>query len=119
MFSETTSKPPTAVKPAGTSSAKNTYLLAYNALSAVLWVGLLTQTVTIGAHEIGNARKAGAFFGGDNALTAIKRGLSSGKVFKELETYTRWVQTLAGLEVFHSLAGQSMEHDFSLCDGSC
>jgi very-long-chain (3R)-3-hydroxyacyl-CoA dehydratase len=95
----------TTAKSTPSSPAKNTYLLAYNALSAALWAGVLYQTVTIGAHEINTARKAGIFFGGQNSLKAIQTGLSSGRIFKELNEYTRLTQSLAGLEVLHSLLG--------------
>ncbi|KAF2851326.1 PTPLA-domain-containing protein [Plenodomus tracheiphilus IPT5] len=105
MPPKTTTKP----KPAP-SEAKNAYLLTYNALSAALWAGVLYQTLAIATHEISNARKAGAFFGGNTnsvvgGLSAIKTGLSSGKVYQELEVYTRLVQSVAGLEVVHSLVG--------------
>jgi very-long-chain (3R)-3-hydroxyacyl-CoA dehydratase len=89
------------------SPAKNAYLLAYNALSAALWASVLYQTITIGSHEVANARKAGVLFGGgkQGVLGDVKRGLSSGKVYGELEAYTRGVQTVAGMEVLHSLFG--------------
>jgi hypothetical protein len=90
------------------SGMKNTYLLAYNAVSAALWAGVLYQTVTTGAHEVTNARKAGMLYGGgNNVVTAVQRGLGSGKVYNSLESYTRIVQTLAGMEVLHSLFGKS------------
>lgn len=91
-------------KPAS-SPVKNTYLLAYNAVSAALWAGVLYKTVTIGAHEVQSARKAGTFFG-RNDLQSAAAGLASGKVFGELDEYTRLVQSLAGLEVVHSLVGE-------------
>jgi len=87
------------------SPIKNTYLLAYNAVSAALWAGVLYKTVTIGAQEVQSARKAGSFFG-RNDLQSAAAGLASGKVFAELEEYTRLVQSLAGLEVLHSLVGE-------------
>ncbi|KAI4933276.1 hypothetical protein J4E85_003681 [Alternaria conjuncta] len=90
-------------KPSG--GAKNAYLMLYNAVSAALWAGVLFQTVTIGANEVVNAQKAGAFFGKGDWFTAAKRGLGSGKVYGNLEGYTRGVQTLAGMEVLHSLVG--------------
>ena len=96
---------PNDQRPAKQSGAKNAYLLAYNAASAALWAGVLYQTVTIGANEVVNAQKAGAFFGSDDWFTATRRGLASGKVYDSLEGYTRTVQTLAGLEVLHSLVG--------------
>ncbi|KAJ4982831.1 protein tyrosine phosphatase-like protein [Stagonosporopsis vannaccii] len=92
-------------RPRPTSSPiKNTYLLAYNAVSAALWAGVLYKTVTIGSQEVQSARKAGSFFG-RNDLQSAAAGLASGKVFAELEEYTRFVQSLAGLEVLHSLVG--------------
>jgi very-long-chain (3R)-3-hydroxyacyl-CoA dehydratase len=94
-----------ASKPRPSSPVKNSYLLAYNALSAALWAGVLYKTVTIGATEVQTARKAGSFFGRDE-LNNVAAGLGSGKVFKELETYTRLTQSLAGLEVLHSLVGK-------------
>ena len=96
---------PNDQRPAKQSGAKNAYLLAYNAASAALWAGVLYQTVTIGANEVVNAQKAGAFFGSDDWFTATRRGLASGKVYDSLEGYTRTVQTLAGLEVLHTLVG--------------
>jgi hypothetical protein len=92
-------------KPQG--GAKNAYLLTYNALSAALWAGVLYQTVKVGGHEVANARKAGALFGGNqrSEWQAIRRGLGSGRAYDGLEGYTRGVQTLAGLEVLHSLVG--------------
>jgi very-long-chain (3R)-3-hydroxyacyl-CoA dehydratase len=99
---------PNDQRPAKQSGAKNAYLLAYNAVSAALWAGVLYQTVTIGGNEVVNAQKAGAFFGSNDWFTATKRGLASGKVYDSLEGYTRTVQTLAGLEVLHSLVGTSL-----------
>jgi hypothetical protein len=94
-----------ASKPRPASSpVKNAYLLAYNAVSAALWAGVLYKTVTIGAHEVQTARKAGSFFGRSD-FNSVVTGLGSGKVFSELEQYTRLVQSLAGLEVLHSLVG--------------
>ncbi|KAF1831893.1 PTPLA-domain-containing protein [Decorospora gaudefroyi] len=95
-----------SAKPQSSSPTKNAYLLAYNALSAALWAGVLYQTVTIGSHEVSNARKAGVIYGGGgDVLTAMQRGLASGKVYDGLEGYTRIVQSLAGLEVAHSVIG--------------
>jgi very-long-chain (3R)-3-hydroxyacyl-CoA dehydratase len=90
-------------------AVKNTYLLLYNAVSAALWVGVLYNVLTIGLHEVGNARKAGVLFGdGPSFLGAVQRGLGSGKVYKEMESYTRVVQSLAGMEILHSLFGTSL-----------
>jgi len=87
------------------SAGKNTYLLAYNALSAALWAGVLYKTVTIGSQEISKAGRDGWVKSGEGPLGALYTGLSSGKVYDDLEAYTRTVQSLAGLEVLHSLFG--------------
>lgn len=100
-------------RPAKSSPVKNAYLLAYNAVSATLWAGVLYKTVTIGAHEIESARKAGSFFGRSD-LQSAAAGLASGKVFGELDEYVRLVQSLAGLEVLHSLVGKSL-NSLALC----
>ncbi|KAF5846186.1 hypothetical protein GGP41_003566 [Bipolaris sorokiniana] len=96
---------PNDQRPAKQSGAKNAYLLTYNAVSAALWAGVLYHTATIGVNEVLNAHKAVAFFGNGDWPTAIQRGLSSAKVYDNLEYYTRTVQSLAGLEVLHSLVG--------------
>lgn len=98
---------------------KNVYLLAYNAVSAALWAGVLYQTATIGATEVVNAQKAGAFFGKGDWITATQRGLSSAKVYDNLEQYTRFVQSLAGLEVLHSLFGMFVPPSFSFSQRLC
>jgi very-long-chain (3R)-3-hydroxyacyl-CoA dehydratase len=90
---------------APSSPAKNGYLLAYNALSAALWAGVLYKTVNIGSQEVQAASKDGWISSGAGPLEAVRKGLSSGKVYAELEGYTRAVQSLAGLEVVHSLVG--------------
>jgi very-long-chain (3R)-3-hydroxyacyl-CoA dehydratase len=89
-----------------TSGAKNTYLLAYNALSAALWAGVLYQTLTIGSAEVSHASKDGWIKSGESVLGALQEGLGSGKVYDGLEVYTRGVQSLAGLEVMHSVFGK-------------
>ncbi|KAF2703541.1 PTPLA-domain-containing protein [Pleomassaria siparia CBS 279.74] len=59
------------------------YLLVYNALSAALWATVLAKVV----------------------LTAAGKGVASGAVYVEAERFTRLTQTVAGLEVLHSLLG--------------
>ena len=105
MPSKTT---PAARKPAPSSPVKNAYLLAYNAASAALWAGVLYKTITIGAQEVSAAQKAGSFFGRSDlkGLDAVGTALGNGRVFGELDEYTRLVQSLAGLEVLHSLVGR-------------
>ena len=89
------------------SGAKNTYLLTYNALSAALWASILYRVLTLGGHEISNARKAGLLFGGggQGVIGDVFKGLASGKVYNEMEGWVRGVQSLAGMEVLHSLFG--------------
>lgn len=97
------SKPPTPSSP-----LKNTYLLAYNALSAALWAGVLYKTLTIGSSEIQRVSQKGWITNGASGpVEAFNKGLGSGQVYDELEAYTRLTQTLAGLEVGHSLVGTS------------
>jgi very-long-chain (3R)-3-hydroxyacyl-CoA dehydratase len=87
------------------SAAKNAYLLAYNAVSAALWAGVLYKTIAVGANEVNAASQNGWIKAGEGPLGAVQKGLGSGKVYDELEMYTRMVQSLAGLEVVHSLVG--------------
>jgi hypothetical protein len=97
--------PKTQRKPAPPSPLKNIYLLAYNALNAALWAGVLYKTLTIGTAEVIRASKSGWLSSGEDAIGALQKGLGSGKVYDELEKYTRLTQTLAGLEVLHSIFG--------------
>lgn len=62
---------------------KRQYLISYNAISAALWFGVLAQVL----------------------LIAPSQGLESGKVYEGLERYARLTQSLAGLEILHSLVG--------------
>jgi very-long-chain (3R)-3-hydroxyacyl-CoA dehydratase len=89
---------------------KQTYLVLYNALSAALWAGVLYRTATTASSAIAAARKDGYIASGASPLDAVQTGLSSGKVYDELETYTRLVQSLAGLEVVHSAFGTLAAH---------
>lgn len=99
------SKTTAAQRRPASSPAKNTYLIAYNAISAALWAGVLYKTVTIGANEVNNASKNGWITSGEPPLAALQKGLGSGKVYDGLEEYTRLTQSLAGLEVLHSIFG--------------
>lgn len=90
---------------ASPSPAKNTYLLAYNAVSAALWAGVLYKTISISTNEIATAQKSGVLFSGNSGLQGVLKGLGSGRVYGQLENYTRLTQSLAGLEVLHSLLG--------------
>jgi very-long-chain (3R)-3-hydroxyacyl-CoA dehydratase len=91
--------------PPPSSPLKNTYLVAYNALNAALWAGVLYKTVSIGSREVSAASKNGWLTNGEGPLGALQKGLGSGAVYDELEGYTRLTQSLAGLEVLHSLFG--------------
>jgi very-long-chain (3R)-3-hydroxyacyl-CoA dehydratase len=72
-------------KPA--SPLNTAYLLAYNGISALLWAGVLYKVVFISARE-----------GMDN----------NGKVYAETAQFARLVQSVAGLEVLHSLLGKML-----------
>lgn len=61
------------------------YLQAYNWVSAMLWLGVLARVVMIGWMD----------------------GLESGKVYEGTEKVCRLTQSLAGLEVLHSVLGKS------------
>ncbi|KAF2789452.1 PTPLA-domain-containing protein, partial [Melanomma pulvis-pyrius CBS 109.77] len=65
------------------SSLNTAYLLAYNFVSAALWLTVL----------------------GKVALNAPSNGASSVKVYAETEKFARLTQSVAGLEVLHSLLG--------------
>jgi very-long-chain (3R)-3-hydroxyacyl-CoA dehydratase len=86
---------------------KQTYLILYNALSAALWAGVLYRTLTTASSAIAHEHKDGPILSGASPLSALTTGLRSGKVYDDLETYTRLTQTLAGLEVVHSAFGPS------------
>ncbi|KAI1144363.1 PTPLA-domain-containing protein [Hypoxylon sp. FL0543] len=69
-------------KPANKSSpVKNGYLILYNAVSAVLWLTVLGRVV--GANLTGSPRQ----------------------VYPVVGEFCKWTQTLAGMEVLHSLLG--------------
>lgn len=88
------------------SAAKNAYLIAYNAVSAALWAGVLYQTLNVGTKEITAAHKSQSLFSGKpNPVETVLSGLSTGRVFDELDNYTRLTQSVAGLEILHSLLG--------------
>lgn len=67
------------------SAPKRVYLVAYNALNAVLWSVVLGRTVA----------------------TLYARGLDAGpaSVYPAVGEWTKWTQTLAALEIAHSLLG--------------
>lgn len=63
------------------SSLKRAYLVSYNTLSAVLWYIVLARTVK----------------------TLITAGPEA--VYPAVGEWTKWTQTLAGLEIVHSVLG--------------
>lgn len=67
------------------SAPKRAYLVAYNALSALLWSVVLGRTVA----------------------TLAANGLETGPalVYPAVGEWTKWTQTLAGLEIVHSVLG--------------
>ncbi|KAF2838074.1 protein tyrosine phosphatase [Patellaria atrata CBS 101060] len=73
-----TAQPPPAKSSSG---ARNAYLIAYNALSTMLWTSVLSKTVT----------------------TITTKG--AGSVFSETGEWAKTVQTGAVLEVLHCLVG--------------
>lgn len=75
----------TNVSPKRMSAPKRAYLVAYNAVSALLWSVVLGRTLAVLA---GNGLDKG---------TAL--------VYPAVGEWTKWTQTLAALEVVHSLLG--------------
>ena len=63
---------------------RNDYLISYNAVSAIMWAAVLGWVV----------------------LTVTMHG--TGKVFANAANFTRMVQTMAGLEIAHSLTGEEL-----------
>ena len=72
--------PREGVKPS--NSLKTTYLILYNFVSAILWFAVLGRTVAV------------------LGLTGRTE-----MVYKSTGEFTKWTQTLALVEVFHSLLG--------------
>ncbi|KXL51183.1 MAG: hypothetical protein FE78DRAFT_136335, partial [Acidomyces sp. 'richmondensis'] len=70
-----------SVTPISSSSNSNFYLIIYNSVSALLWSVALGRTL----------------------LGASVNGYD--QVYAEIGTFTKWTQTLAGLEVLHALIG--------------
>ena len=78
---------PAAAKPKRQQSALNKgYLILYNALSAVAWGVVLGRTLTLYSTH-------GSQF-----------------VYLGVGEWTKWTQTVAGMEVLHSLFGMSLAH---------
>lgn len=75
----------TNVSPKRMSGPKRAYLVAYNGISAILWSVVLGRTVA----------------------TLAANGLDKGPalVYPAVGEWTKWTQTLAALEVVHSLLG--------------
>jgi very-long-chain (3R)-3-hydroxyacyl-CoA dehydratase len=79
---------------------KRQYLMSYNACSAALWFGVLGRVAMFGYH--GSLYKGGWLSSGANE-----------GVYEASERYTRLIQTVALLEVVHSLTGMSTKSDKS------
>ena len=75
----------TNVSPRRMSAPKRAYLVAYNAASALLWSVVLGRT----------------------AATLAAHGLETGPmlVYPAVGEWTKWTQTLAALEIVHSVLG--------------
>ncbi|KAI1810975.1 tyrosine phosphatase-like protein [Poronia punctata] len=73
--------PSTSKPPRKSSPIKTTYLVLYNALSAVLWATVLVRIVGV------NVKYSRHF------------------AYLAVGDFCKWTQTLAGMEVFHSLFG--------------
>lgn len=78
----------TNVSPRRMSAPKRAYLVAYNALSAALWSVVLGRTVA----------------------TLAANGLETGPalVYPAVGEWTKWTQTLAALEIVHSVLGMRL-----------
>lgn len=68
-------------KPSPPTGLKALYLILYNSISALLWTVVLGRTVLIAAR-----------YGTSNVYTGAGE-------------FTKWTQTLAGLEVLHAAIG--------------
>lgn len=75
----------TNVSPRRMSAPKRAYLVGYNGLSALLWSVVLGRTVA----------------------TLAANGLETGPalVYPAVGEWTKWTQTLAALEIVHSVLG--------------
>jgi very-long-chain (3R)-3-hydroxyacyl-CoA dehydratase len=83
---------PKSVDEINAAYLKRQYLTSYNAISAALWVGVFGRVAMFAYH--GSLYKGGWFSEGANA-----------GVYEASERYTRLSQTVALLEVVHSLVG--------------
>jgi hypothetical protein len=84
--------PPTAIDDVNGAYLKRQYLMSYNAISTALWFGVLGRVAMFGYH--GSLYKGGW----------LSEGANEG-VYEASERYTRLTQTVALLEVVHSLVG--------------
>jgi very-long-chain (3R)-3-hydroxyacyl-CoA dehydratase len=81
----------TNVSPRRMSPLKRAYLVAYNGLSAVLWSVVLGRTLSTLAAE------------------GLDRGPAL--VYPAVGGWTKWTQTLAALEILHSLLGMQISNN--------
>lgn len=82
MADKTAAKPAPKPKPKS-SPVKNGYLILYNAVSAILWLTVLGRVV---------------------GITAVR---GPQLAYPAVGEFCKWTQTLAGMEVLHSLFGKS------------
>nr|POE74318.1 putative very-long-chain (3r)-3-hydroxyacyl-coa dehydratase [Quercus suber] len=79
-------------------SARSLYLIAYNAVSTMLWAVVLGRVVMITLLHGGGARSG---FGSQARID----WLGGPNVYRGVGDFAKWTQTLAGLEVVHALIG--------------
>lgn len=98
-------KGPTAVKEGylgpqpSTLTAKKQYLVLYNLVSLILWISLLLRMAATIFYTSGSALE---FLGGSK-LTAPSSNIAP--IYASSGNFAKWIQTLALLEVVHSLVG--------------
>lgn len=78
-------------------SWRSLYLIAYNSVSTLLWAVVLGRVVLITLLHGGGTRSG--FGGGMDWLGGMN-------VFRGVGEFTKWTQTLAGLEVLHAATGE-------------
>nr|POF14339.1 putative very-long-chain (3r)-3-hydroxyacyl-coa dehydratase [Quercus suber] len=79
-------------------SARSLYLIAYNAVSTLLWAVILGRVLMITLLYGGGARSG---FGTQASID----WLGGPNVYRGVGEFAKWTQTLAGLEVLHALIG--------------
>lgn len=91
--------PKSKSSPAATGlTPKKSYLIAYNAVSCVLWATILYRTVTIAGPDLLGGPKKEGLFG--------KKAWGYERLFGETGEFVKWAQTAAMMEIVHSLVGE-------------